>query len=69
MRFLFVTPYYFPATSYGGPIYSVKELAENLVKRGHFVTVLTSNLNRDKEIYNKTKTEKKINKVKIIYFL
>ena len=68
MRFLFVTPYYFPATSYGGPIYSVKELAENLVKRGHFVTVLTSNLNRDKEIYNKTKTEKKINKVKIIYF-
>ena len=32
------------------------------------MTVLTSNLNRDKEIYNKTKTEKKINKVKIIYF-
>lgn len=68
MRFLFITPYYFPATSYGGPIYSVKELAENLAKRGHFVTVLTSNLNRDKEIYNKTKTEKKINKVKVIYF-
>ena len=32
MRFLFITPYYFPATSYGGPIYSVKELAENLAK-------------------------------------
>lgn len=68
MRFLFVTPYYFPATSYGGPIYSVKELAENLAKRGHHVTVLTSNLNRDTEIYDKTKFEKILNKVKIIYF-
>lgn len=68
MRFLFVTPYYFPATSYGGPIYSVKELAENLVKRGHHVTVLTSNLNRNKEIYKNITAEKKINNVKIIYF-
>ena len=68
MRFLLVTPYYYPATSYGGPIYSVKALAENLASRGYDVTVLTSNLNRDKEIYNNTKTEKKINNVKIIYF-
>lgn len=68
MRFLFVTPYYFPATSYGGPIYSVKELAENLAKRGHHVTVLTSNLNRDTEIYDRIKFKKILNKVKIIYF-
>ena len=68
MKFLLVTPYYYPATSYGGPIYSVKKLAEGLAKNGFDVTVLTSNLNRDKEIYNKSKTLKKLNNVKIIYF-
>ena len=68
MKFLLVTPYYYPATSYGGPIYSVKKLAEGLVKKGFDVTVLTSNWNRDKEIYNKSITLKKLNNVKIIYF-
>jgi glycosyltransferase involved in cell wall biosynthesis len=68
MKFLLVTPYYYPSTSYGGPIYSVKELAENLAKKGFDVTVLTSNINRDFEVYKNKKTVKKLNKVKIIYF-
>ena len=68
MKFLLVTPYYYPSTSYGGPIYSVKELAERIAKKGFDVTVLTSNINRNVEIYKKKETIKTLNKVKIIYF-
>lgn len=40
MRFLFNSSFYWPAYQMGGPIYSVAGLAEELVRRGHRVTVL-----------------------------
>jgi len=44
LRLLHVTPSYFPAVRYGGPIYSVHGLARALVERGHEVHVFTTNV-------------------------
>jgi glycosyltransferase involved in cell wall biosynthesis len=49
MRILFIVHGYKPAYRMGGPIVSVSELAENLVKKGHSVIVFTTNSNH-KEI-------------------
>jgi glycosyltransferase involved in cell wall biosynthesis len=44
MRLLFVTPVYWPATAFGGPITVLRELAGGLRSHGHEVRVLTSSL-------------------------
>ncbi|WP_372368483.1 glycosyltransferase [Candidatus Uabimicrobium sp. HlEnr_7] len=43
LRILHVSPSYYPAFSYGGPIHSVHLLNKNLVKLGVHVDVITSN--------------------------
>jgi glycosyltransferase involved in cell wall biosynthesis len=45
VHILYVTNYYKPAYSYGGPVRSVSQLCEALVKLGVAVTVLTTNAN------------------------
>ncbi|PYS01970.1 MAG: hypothetical protein DMG12_14625 [Acidobacteria bacterium] len=42
MRIAFVIPYFYPALQYGGQPKSCYELARALVRRGHLVTVLTT---------------------------
>lgn len=42
MRILHLTPYYKPAYAFGGVVRSVEGMATALVKRGHEVTVLTT---------------------------
>lgn len=42
MKFLFVIPYYAPAWGYGGPPVIITSVAEELAKRGHFVSVYTT---------------------------
>lgn len=44
MRLVHVVPTYFPAVRYGGPIWSVHALCKALVRRGHQVEVLTTNV-------------------------
>lgn len=44
MRILQVTPTYLPATRYGGPIFSVHALCAALVRHGHEVAVVTTNV-------------------------
>lgn len=44
MKILCVTPAYYPAVAWGGPIISVHLLNRELVKLGHSVTVLTTTL-------------------------
>jgi len=44
MKILQLTPYYIPAYQYGGPIYSVHNLAKGLVEQGIDVEVWTTNL-------------------------
>jgi len=47
MRILHIVPTYFPATRYGGPIESVKQMNATLVKKGVSVTVFTTNADGD----------------------
>lgn len=42
MKVLQVTPYFAPAWAYGGPPRSIFELSRELVRKGHSVTVLTT---------------------------
>lgn len=44
MRILHVVPSYLPAVRYGGPIHAVHGLCRALVRAGHEVTVLTTNV-------------------------
>ncbi|QNQ07676.1 glycosyltransferase [Sphingomonas alpina] len=44
MKILHVTPSYFPAVRYGGPIYSVHGLAAGQAALGHRVSVFTTNV-------------------------
>jgi glycosyltransferase involved in cell wall biosynthesis len=49
LRLLHVVPSYYPAVRYGGPIRSVHSLCVSLVRRGHQVSVYTTNLDGDSE--------------------
>lgn len=50
MNLLFISPSFYPATYYGGPIYSTYELAKELAKNGIKVSVITTNANGDKRL-------------------
>jgi glycosyltransferase involved in cell wall biosynthesis len=50
MKILYAVHSYKPAYRVGGPILSVSETAERLVRRGHGVTVFTSNSNLDEDL-------------------
>lgn len=44
LRVLLSTPAYWPAVDFGGPIWTMRELADGLTRRGHEVTVVTTAL-------------------------
>ena len=52
MKILHVVPTYFPAVRYGGPIYSVHALCQNLAAAGHRVDVFTTSVDgpRDSDV-------------------
>lgn len=54
MRILFITPSFYPAIHYGGPIYSTYELSTALKKTGVDVRVITTNANGDEKLKIKT---------------
>jgi len=56
LRLLIITPSFYPATYYGGPIYSTYELAKALGKNDINVYVVTTNANGDKRLKIKTNT-------------
>jgi len=49
LRILHVVPAYYPAVRYGGPIRSVQALCAALVRRGHAVSVYTTNMDGDQD--------------------
>jgi glycosyltransferase involved in cell wall biosynthesis len=49
LRLLQVVPSYYPAVRYGGPIRSVHALCVSLVRRGHQVSVYTTNVDGDRD--------------------
>jgi glycosyltransferase involved in cell wall biosynthesis len=66
MKILQVIPYFVPAYSYGGPIKGCFDISEELAKRGHEITVVTTDtLDGKKRIPN---PEEDINGIRIIRF-
>ncbi len=68
MRILFAVHGYKPAWRLGGPVHSVSALAENLVSRGHDVTVFTTNSNLDVDLDIDTSRYHDIEGVHVRYF-
>lgn len=68
MRLLYAVHAYKPAYRVGGPILSVSALAEQLVARGHRVTVVTSTSNLDEELDVPTGQATTVNGVEVWYF-
>lgn len=54
MKILFISPSFFPATYYGGPIHSTYELAKALKKSDVDVRVITTNANGNEKLKIKT---------------
>jgi glycosyltransferase involved in cell wall biosynthesis len=50
LRLLQVVPSYYPAVRYGGPIRTVHALCTGLVRRGHQVSVYTTNIDGDRNL-------------------
>jgi glycosyltransferase involved in cell wall biosynthesis len=68
MRVLFAVHGYKPAWRVGGPILSVSWLAEALVRRGHEVTVFTSDSNLDQTLDVPTECPVEVDGVQVWYF-
>ena len=65
MRILHLTPYYKPAYAFGGVVRSVEGMATALVKRGHEVTVLTTDA-RDQQGRRIAAPEETIDGVRVL---
>ena len=49
-KILHITPYFKPATIYGGPVFVIHDLAKELVGLGNEVTIFTTNANGEKDL-------------------
>jgi glycosyltransferase involved in cell wall biosynthesis len=68
LRILQVIPSYYPAVRYGGPIRSVHALGAELVRRGHQVSVYTTNIDGDGELDVPLGTPVDMDGVLVYYF-
>lgn len=68
MRLLYAVHGYKPAFRLGGPIVSISTLAEALVRRGHDVTVVTTNSNLDQDLDVPVGQAVDVEGVKVWYF-
>ena len=69
LKILFITPAYWPAVSYGGPIQSVKLLAEELKKQNNYVEILTLAYGLDKNKFEVKEVDGiKVNYLKYLRF-
>ena len=66
MRILLVTPYFYPAEAFGGPVKVAFDVGKELVKRGHEVVVFTSDA---KDLENRFDVESdEVEGMKVCYF-
>jgi glycosyltransferase involved in cell wall biosynthesis len=69
MKLLLISPSFYPAIHYGGPIYSTYELAKSLKKTGVDVRVITTNANGNEKLKIKTGTFHKLeNELPVKYY-
>lgn len=64
MRILQVVPYFYPAWTYGGSVRGAYALSKELIKKGHDVTVYTT----DALTENSTQKSRFLNGIKVHYF-
>ena len=57
MKIAFVIPAYLPATSFGGPVSILRNIVEILKKRGHDVTIYTTNAINSERFMNQPRQE------------
>lgn len=67
MKILIITPFFYPAYAYGGPIEATLQLALELAKLGHSVRVLTTNANGVKNFSESDLTGKEIDGISVNY--
>lgn len=68
LKILQVTPFYYPAWAYGGAPRIVYELSGALAKRGHDVTVYTTDVLDEASRYSCNDNRANVEGVKVIYF-
>lgn len=68
MHILYVLHGYKPAFRFGGPIWSVSAVAEEMVARGHRVTVFTTNSNLNEELDVAVDRPTQVDGVEVWYF-
>jgi glycosyltransferase involved in cell wall biosynthesis len=68
LNILFVTSYYKPAYTFGGPVVSTAAICENLIKHGVKVTVFTTNAGGDSVLDVPINRPKDIDGVEVWYF-
>lgn len=69
MKILYISPYFYPAITVGGTAKTLYDLSRALVKKGHEVTVLTTDLyNVNKRVNDYHDKEEDLDGIKVIYF-
>ena len=68
MKYLFISHSYYPARKMGGPLHSVRGLAETLVRQGHEVTVAAGNVDVDEPLDLDTGIYHWVKGVRVRYF-
>lgn len=68
MKICHIVPTYYPAVSYGGPIWAIHHMCRSLVKLGHEVVVLTTSVNMHKNLDVPLDQAVDIDGVKVFYF-
>jgi len=68
MRVLQVIPYFYPSWSFGGPVRCVFHISRELAKRGHEITVYTTNAFDTKRNFKIRKTRTYIDGIYVHYF-
>jgi len=68
MRILQVINAFYPPYSAGGPALATYKISKALAKRGHEITVFTTNILNTNSLFVSRKKEVDIHKIKVIYF-
>ncbi len=68
VKILHVTPYYYPALRYGGPVRSVHGLCRSLVRLGHEIEVFTTDLDGPDRIEHPPGEAVEVEEVAVRYF-
>ena len=68
MKILHIVPTYYPAVRYGGPILAIHSLCKALVELGHDITVITTNVDSEKDMDVPLGQPVLIDGIKVFYY-